>query len=197
MELILKTPAATLPLDWAAEVSGHLRVDTDEDERARVESVLIPAAASWAEGVTGRQLIRATWTLYLRGWPAHEYVELPRPPLISVTHVKYVDTAGVTQTLDASTYSVLAPSGDRCPAGRVYPAYGLSWPAVRDYPRAIEIEFVAGYGSTSSAVPALIRAGLLLIVGELFENREESIRGPVSPAQRSALSLLGGFLVNV
>src|SRR5512137_379977 len=111
MRLSLVTAPAALALDWVSEVKGHLRLITEE-ERDRVEQVLIPAATSWAETATGRALITQTWKLLLDGFPsglggwlggyvttgAASAITLPKPPLQSVTTVKYVDESGVLQT---------------------------------------------------------------------------------------------------
>jgi len=176
--LTLTTPAATLALDWGGEVKGHLRVDT-ETERARVESILIPSATQMAEAETGRQLITATWTLYLDSFPTSgTKIELPRPPLQSVSSIKYYDTQGTIQTWAAAgNYSVMAPVGPFAESGYIVPAYGITYPSTYGQPNSVEIAFVAGYGLTFASVPGAIRAALLLLVGEMFERREEAIVG--------------------
>jgi uncharacterized phiE125 gp8 family phage protein len=177
--LTLTTPAAALALDWEVEVKGHLRVDT-ADERTRVETVLIPAATQIAEGETERQLITATWTLYLDGFPTSgTKIELPKPPLQSVSSIKYYDTQGVLQTWAASNYSVVAPAGPRAPNGYIVPGYGITYPSTYGQPNDVVIEFVCGYGAAYGSVPAQIRAAMLLLVGEMFERREDAIAGTI------------------
>jgi uncharacterized phiE125 gp8 family phage protein len=59
------------------------------------------------------------------------------------------------------------------------PAYGQTWPSVRaDTYNAVEIQFTSGYG-TASAVPQAIRNGMLLLVANWFENREQAIVGTI------------------
>jgi len=178
MTLTLTTPAAALALDWVREVAGHLRLDTD-DERERVEDVLIPAATEMAQAETERQLINATWTLYLDAFPPDgDRIELPKPPLSSVTSIKYYDPAGTLQTWTAvGNYTVVAPSGPQAESGYIVPAFGIIYPPTQSVQDAVAIEFIAGYGATYASVPGAIRAAMLLLVGEQFERREEGIAG--------------------
>lgn len=171
------TPAASQPLDWLAEVKQHLRLDTEE-EQGRVMDVLVPAAAAWVESITGRALITQTWKLVGCGFP-REVITLPRPPLQQVTAVRYRDSAGVYQTLDPATYVVDAPAGEKALPGRMYPVYGGAWPTPRGDRDAVEIEFTCGYGDDASAVPGGLRSAMLILVGELFERREQSIVGTI------------------
>ena len=58
---------------------------------------LIQAATNAVQNDLGRCLIETTYTLYLDRWPGRE-IQLPYPPLISVSHIKYYGDA--TETLD-------------------------------------------------------------------------------------------------
>jgi uncharacterized phiE125 gp8 family phage protein len=58
--------------------------------------------------------------------------------------------------------------------GRIVLPYDGSWPSDTLYPvNPINIEYVAGYG-TSTNVPKTIKQAMKLIVGDLYENRENS-----------------------
>jgi uncharacterized phiE125 gp8 family phage protein len=197
MTLSLKTAPVALALDWVQEVKGHLRLDSDE-EQPRVASILIPAATQFAESETGRQLITATWTLYLDKFPCSgQRIELPKPPLKTVTSVKYYDTAGVLQTWAAAgNYGVQALAGPFADCGYISPAYAVIYPTTQSRADAVEIEFTSGYGDTFASVPPMIRAAMLLIVGEQFERREESITGTIiSRVPMAAHNLLWPFRV--
>lgn len=178
MHLTLTTAATALALDWTAEVRGHLRLDT-ENERARVESVLIPAATEFAQAETERQLIDATWTLYLDAFPPNgQTIVLPKPPLDSVTSIKYYDTGGTLQTWTAAgNYTEVKPSGPQAERGYIVPVYAVPYPVTQSVPDAVAIAFKAGYGPAYSDVPAMIRAAMLLLVAEQFERREDAIAG--------------------
>ena len=193
--LSLKTPPAGRALDWDT-VRGHLRLDS-VDEQARVMGVLVTAAEEWAESATGRQLITATWTLSLCDFPddSDDPIVLPKAPLQSVTSVKYYDGDGVQQTWASSNYDVIAPAGPKCAPGFIVPKPGAFYPTTYGEPREIEVEFVAGYGDAPEDVPAGLRAGLLLLVGDMFQHRESGVIGTiVAEAPLPARSLILPYL---
>lgn len=126
---------------------------------------LIQAAREYVEGYQNRALCTQTWELVLDDWPDDDYIEIPLPPLQSVTSIKYKDETGAETTWDGANYIVDPDSY----LGRVVLAYGLSWPTDDLYPAgAIRIRFVAGY----TDVPATTKAAMLLLIGHWYENRE-------------------------
>jgi hypothetical protein len=60
---------------------------------------------------------------------------------------------------------------------RVFPGFGNSqgpngyWPSVLYIPNAVQIHFTAGYGTDPSDVPANIRSAIMMMVGDMYENR--------------------------
>jgi uncharacterized phiE125 gp8 family phage protein len=196
MRLSLTTPATALALDWATEVKDHLRLN-DDTEQPRVESVLIPTAVAWAETETNRALITQVWTASLDEFPCG-ILELPKPPLSAIGSVKYIDQDGVQQTWSAAEYVVEKPAGAFCLPGRLWPAWGYSYPSARCQPNAVEIAFTCGYGAAFGDVPPLLRAAMLLIVGELFERRETAIAGTtITEVPLAARSLAKPFRVGL
>jgi uncharacterized phiE125 gp8 family phage protein len=166
--LALVTPPATLALTLAA-AKVHLRVTEDDEDRLIAD--LIAAAGQWFEEQTYRQLVTAVWDLVLDRLPAGDRpIRIPRAPLQAVASVKYYDAAGTQQTLAAGRYVVTTSEQP----GLVRCAQGLVWPIAADRPDAVTVRFTAGYGA-ESAVPQLIKAGLKLIVGQLYEHREELV----------------------
>jgi uncharacterized phiE125 gp8 family phage protein len=150
-----------------AQAKAHLRV-TVADEDAQVLAAIF-AAREHAETFTGRAFVTQTWELLLDAFPAGREIELPFPPLQSVTSVKYIDPDGAEQTFAAANYHVDAVSTP----GRVRLKPTAFWPSIADQPNAVTVRFVAGYGGTA-AVPFTIKAAILLVVGHLFEHREEN-----------------------
>lgn len=195
---------------------AHLRVDTNYDDV--LIQMYISAATALAEKELWRFLVTQTVRCRLDAFPrpamniasANWYgpqwgvspgpltvvqpngktgYEIDLPPLQTVDSIKYIDTAGVQQTLAPSAYKVVPGIPTR-----VVPAYGATWPDARNEPGAIEITFTGGYGS-ADAVPPPIKAWILLQVGAMFENREAE-----SVADRGSLitpkltdRLLGAF----
>ena len=95
---------------------------------------------------------------------------LPKPPLASVTSIKYTDEDAVEATFSSSNYLV---DTDTEP-GRVLLKNGVSWPAVTlKEAGAVRVRYVAGYGAAGSNVPQAIRQAILLVIGSLYENRED------------------------
>jgi len=151
-----------------ANAKTHCRV-TGSDDDTEI-TAYISAATDYVEAATGRQLVNGTYTLKLDTFPAEDYIELPRPPLSSVTSVKYYDTAGVQQTFSSDDYTVDTHSEP----GRVVLNYGESWPNTRTQHQAVEIVFVAGYGADDTSVPENLQTAIRLLVGDFFENREST-----------------------
>jgi uncharacterized phiE125 gp8 family phage protein len=162
------------------EARVHLRVETEAEDVLIVG--LIGAAREWAEVVTRRALVTTTYRLDLSEWPCDE-ITLPRPPLKTLTSVKYYDTANVLQTWAASNYQVSAPVGPWAPRAEIELAYGVIWPTT--YPRedAIQITFDAGYVD----FPKALKAALLILLTHLFEHRGDASQ-ELPPAARALLS---------
>lgn len=187
MGLKLVTPSTDeiISLD---EAKAHLRVDHVDDDD--LISSLINAVVSYVEGPRGylaRALADQTWDFYLNRFPARGWghlssseIEIPLPPLIEVVDIFYRDNGGDEQELDNSSYIVDSASE---PA-RISPASSASWPSICESTNAVRIRFRAGYLGTSSPqqflLPPAIRAALLLYIGTLYENREETIVGDVA-----------------
>lgn len=161
MSLKLITAPASEPIALA-EAKAHLRVDVSDDDA--LISALIVAARQGAEHITGRALMPQTWELALDGFKSEIYLQ--KPPLVSVTSVTYVDTAGVVQTLGSSAYIV----DDYSAPARMAPSYGSCWPTTRLQANAVTIRYDAGYAN-AAAVPQQIKQWMLLQVGAMYENR--------------------------
>ncbi|ADW69009.1 head-tail connector protein [Granulicella tundricola] len=189
----LTIPPVVEPVSLA-EAKAHLRVDfPDEDS---LIAGFISAAREMSEQKMQRAIFNQTYVLsldqfnygdwrstipmarrnplnYTALWEATA-LRLPMPRLVSVTSITYVDTFGVTQTLDPSLYSVDKSSQ---PA-RIVPAPSGSWPTSDYYmPGSVKVTFVAGsYGDgiQVNTCPASIKAAILLVLGHLYENREAS-----------------------
>ena len=154
------------------EAKSHLRVDiTDDDSYI---TALIQAVREHAEPFLGRALITQTWDLFINNFPpSGSWLEIPFPPLQSVTTIKYIDENGTQQTLSSSIYTV----DTNAEMGRVFLAYDQVWPTVRPILNAIEIRFVAGYGANAEDIPESIRQGMKMLLGHLYENRETTKSG--------------------
>jgi len=171
MSLELVT-APSVEIMTTATAKAHLRVDSLDDDTLITD--LIVAARLWIESELGRQLITASWRLYLDIWPEDGVIRLPKPPLQSVTSISYLDADGVEQVLSSSIYTVDKYS---IPA-RIQPAYGEDWPAAREAVNSIKVLFSSGYGSTAASVPMPILKAAKLLIAHLYEHREDVLVTP-------------------
>lgn len=164
------------------EAKLHLRVDVTDDDT--LITALITAAREFAEHYTGLALSVQTLEMSLNGFPSDNdsCIELDMPPVASITSVKYTDVAGVEQTISSAAY-VLSLYGD---SRRLSPANGYYWPSTQDVSDSVRIRYIAGY----AAIPKAVKAALLLLVGHLYANRENSSTFKVEEIPLGARSLL-------
>jgi uncharacterized phiE125 gp8 family phage protein len=190
VSLVTITPPASEPVTLA-EAMLHLRVDPPASgphpEAALIET-LIAAARAHVETETNRVLITQTLEARWDAW--RDVLDLPRSPVQSVTSVTYVDEAGATQTLAGSAYRADVAGM----VARVTPAFDTAWPAARAVTGAVAVRFVAGYG-VASAVPAPLKASMLLLIGHLYENRTAATERALTEAPLAVSSLLAGYRV--
>ena len=163
MSLALVTPPAAEPVTLA-EAKAHLKVDTTADDT--LITSLVTAARARAEWHTGRAFVTQSWTLWLDAWPESGLIEIPLPPLQSVTQVKTYALDDTPSVLGPSVYHVDGASAPARLAGKIDFAPPANLRAVN----AVEITFTAGYVA-ASAVPWPIKQAILQIVADLYANR--------------------------
>lgn len=195
------------PID-RADVKVHLRVGADITADDTLIDGYIAAARAWVTAESWRALMPTEYELTLDSFPAGREMELPYPPLQSVTWVKYTTAAGVLTTFDSANYVTDPYSAP----GRLRLVANASWPT-GDFRAAgaVAVRYIAGsvaallVGASSApdiaaaraAVPAPLKSALLLLVGHLYENREAvtvgaGVSGAVLPLGVSALIKMGG-----
>lgn len=165
--ITLTTAPASGDLSNGDIVSAEAKEDT-------YLNTLITAARQHVEEITWRALINQTWDLKLSSFS--NPIKIPRPPLQSVTHLKYYDTSSVQQTLATTVYELDTASEP----GFVRLKYNQTWPTCRGHDDDIEIRFVAGYGSAAANVPRAIRHAIQLWAAQLYEHREPVITGTIA-----------------
>jgi uncharacterized phiE125 gp8 family phage protein len=162
------TDAASEPITLT-EAKDQLR-ETGSSEDTYINT-LIKTARQFAEEKTGRGLLAQTWkaTLDNGSLPTDSIIELPRPPLQSVTEITYVDSDGATQTLSTDNYTIDTLSEP----GRIM---FEDMPNIKSTINALTVEYVAGY-SDASEVPAGIKQAILILVEHWFDFREAVVAG--------------------
>lgn len=172
MPEFLVTPPTALAVSLD-DVKLALRV-THNLEDTHIES-LIKAATKFLEDRLGQQFITATWRLILDEFD--DEIRLPRPPLITVSSITYVDSGGTTQTLDAADYQI---NSSRMPA-LISPARLSFWPASdSDTYNAVQVNYTAGYGATEASVPDTIKQAIKMLVSHWYQVREPVAIGTIS-----------------
>ena len=122
----------------------------------------------WVQGITrklehavGQRFMDQTWEVRLSAFPdGGEPIELPHPAK-EVLSAKYVDPAGVDQTLPAAAFQLSL--GEY--ASALIPARGATWAAAGSGVDLV-ITVICGYGDTPDATPETAR---LYILGKLVE----------------------------
>lgn len=178
MSIIVIDPPEDLVVSLE-EAKVHLRVDHDDDDDY-IEALIAAATATidGPDGWLGRALVEQTLE-----WQGNQFcgdVTLGYPPLINIVSVKYIDTDGVEQIVPSDQYRLVGSTS----RPRLALAYGAAWPAVRSEDEAVKVRYSAGWpveteGEGDDAVttwtgPAPIRHAVLMMVSELYENREAS-----------------------
>jgi uncharacterized phiE125 gp8 family phage protein len=206
MALRLVTPPTVEPVS-VQEAKLHLRLITDITDISNTAEdnligVLISAAREYAENVCRRAFVTQSYLLTLDAFPLYSYsgtysgyvpveqqrgfgiarnysvrfnggkITLPFPRLVSVDSVQFIDASGALQTLSPTAYVVDAETEP----GALVPAPAMYWPTVQNTVNAVRISYTAGYGA-AAAVPAGIKAWMLLRIGALYENREDVLVG--------------------
>lgn len=155
-----------------AQAKTHCNVSHSDDDI--LFSALVSAAREACEDETGRCFTWSTYELRLDAFPKE--IRLPRPPLIRVNSIRYVDEDGVTQTLGSDNWQL----DDSSEPARIRPAYEMSWPATRRQMNAVTVSYVSGYpideaGSPADYavnVPPTIIQAIKITIAHLYVNRE-------------------------
>lgn len=186
MSVVVVTPPAS-PLIDLDLVKKHLRVETDDDDA--LIDLYLQAAVSHLDGPggwLGRALGEQTLEFRTHCFP-YGGLALPFPPLIELMSVVYLNSDGVETTGYVESYTLAG--------GHLRPVYGATWPSTRLEADAVRITYKAGY--PADQLPGAIQAALLLMVGDLYDNRSSVTDGPIAsvPMSTTVESLLGPYRV--
>lgn len=151
------------------------KVDTDADDV--VIDDLITSARSAVEEKLDRSLISQTWDYFLDGFPgADSPICLPRPPVISISSVKYTPNGGSVQTMSAADYyaDLTYDVRGRPRKAEIWLGLGKTWPGdVLRVANGVEVRYIAGYGTTEAAIPGHILLGLKQLIAYWYDHRSE------------------------
>ena len=170
---------------------------------------LITMATEEVEVITEHQLQDATSVQFFDGWPGgvygtsyggyyNRFITLMRPPLQSVTSVKFIDFDDVEQTVDPANYTVKINNEAR---GLIQFDVDFTLPILsRNVVDSVFVEFVSGYESWpgKSGVPVSIKTAIKYFINEIYQHRmyqqEGSITGQLMQNEY-AMKLLRAYMV--
>ena len=178
------TAPASEPIS-TADAKTYLNVSTSLHDALIAN--LVSASRILYENVTGTAVIAQTVTQTWDLTPDCGEFELSVGPVTAVV-MSYKDSNGTYQTWSSSNYTLdtisLLP--------RVAKISTASWPSTGDFVNRWKAEITAGYAS-AAAVPEDIISAILLMVGFLYENREDIPLGDTSnPKIRSFAAVAFG-----
>lgn len=169
----------------AADVAEYIRVDDLAEDQLLLDG-MITAARQYLEQYLSRPIATQTLEEALTGWADPIVLD---SSLQSVTSIKYLDLNGIEQTLASNQYLVDTYSE---PA-QITPAYNVEYPELYAVPNNVKIRYVAGYTSGGSPdlnpMPKPLRFAMMLIIGDLYANREAGGDKPyqINPTVESLL----------
>ena len=205
--VIVSPVAEPLTLEECRE---HLRVveyevdDSDSDSYgAHPDDTLImamqAAAREYVENFTGLSLTTRTLEIAMDAFPTEAEdgstaVVLPMGPVQSVVSISIGEPSSDTDEADfnisAADYVVDLYRNPQ----RVSPV--SSWPSVTTATNAIKVQYVAGYAVPSDGtdfgrpLPSALRYALLLVLGHLYEHREDNAETALSTIPLGAEALM-------
>ena len=153
-----------------AEVQQHLRLGTlDTAEQAELD-LMVSAATEYAEAFCNRGFQSGTKTEQYDEFPSSDATALVLfADAQSVSSVTYYDTENTEQSYGTTR---LINRGGR---SYIYPSFGADWPVdSNNKPYNITVTFA---DVDAAAVPSSVKSAILLLVGDMYENRENSVTG--------------------
>lgn len=182
MALVMRTAPVSEPVT-VEEAKAYLRIDGSSEDT--LISSLILTSRLHIEAALGLALMTQEWSLVLDGWPASGVVRLPLRPIQAVSEVRVLDADGSPSVVDTQSYVV-----DTAGTPPRLIATEAGWPKPGRAANGIEIDFKAGYGTSSADVPEPIRKALLLLVAHWYEHRDPIEIGAQSAAIPADVSRL-------
>lgn len=179
------TTEATVDPVSTQEMRDFARLDDSID--TNFLNSFIKAATILCEEYTGRAFINRSLRLSIDGVEDvdetltegfseapfqiyfNNYLTLPKPPLVSVTSIKYFDDDDTESTWSSTNYYV---DSDSQPA-RILLRTGGAWPTSLRKANGLQVNYTAGYGDSRADVPEAIRVAIMQAALNMYEHRGE------------------------
>lgn len=171
------TPAE--PVIDLVTLKTHLRVDHAFDDS--IISAYLAAAMAYAQHYTGAAIGEQEVEVALDGFPDGA-ISLPLAPASSIVSIIYVDEEATEETLPGSSYAL----DNYGMSHWAMSAAGSSWPATYEAANVVRVRYMAG----SSLVDPAVKSAIMLLVGHLYENRQEATEKKLSSVPLGVNALL-------
>jgi len=136
------------------KLNSRIEIDADDD----LLTSLIQTSREFCEQYQNKAYATQTITAKMDSFCSSE-IELPCPPLVSVTSIKYYDISGVEQTVSTTVYDIDTTSEP----GKIFLKYNQTWPSdCRGHHNDVTIVYIAGYSVSSESMVAntdIVKAG--------------------------------------
>lgn len=152
----------------------HLKVDSTVEDGYITD--LIAAAIEDAENYIGANINEAKYQLKSNAF--NNGYEFKQSPIQEITQVAYRDKAGANQTLQDTDYELLPV--DKLISKINYTIANLP-EVLENSNQAVTIDITVGYAD--GKVPKGVQSAVLLILADLYENRQDKIRKLPTRAQ--------------
>lgn len=151
------------------QVKLHLKVEEDADDTL-IENLIV-AVREKTENYLNRKLVSQTIHQYFDSFDS--FLKLSVAPVIEVLNIEYATETEDNKVLTADQFQL----DDILEPCKIYPSAGGSFPEIKaGVINPIRVAYNAGYGTTADAIPKSIQLGMLLMCGDFYENRNDSVR---------------------
>lgn len=155
-----------------AELKEFARIDHDYEDT--LLSGFIVAARKMVEKYLSKKLIEQTIRVTMDEWNSR-IIELPYPPLISVTGVYYVYEDDTTEEISSDNYYV---DTNTFPGRICFKETGdIPINTDREY-GGYRIDYKAGYGQVACDVPDDIKTAIMIWATDIYEGRADVKMAP-------------------
>lgn len=169
----ITVPATVEPVSLA-EARTHLRIipfgsPLEHPDDTFIQNCIV-IAREFCEQYIERALAQQTIEMALDDFPVQS-IALPLAPTTSITSIKYFDIDDVEQTVLTSVYGL----DDYSEPNWIILKANQQWPLSNKGANNVKVLMDVGY--LPANVPAPIKAAMLLIIGNLYENRQQDVLG--------------------
>ena len=140
--------------------------------------IYISAAREWAELDTGCSLAQRQLPMAIDAFPTNgDGIPLPVAPVLSILSITYLNTLGIEVEVPNVDYELDIFASPR----EIVLTPNSEWPSdVGDFNNPIRITYMTGYSSPEESpqdapMPRSVKAAILLVVGHLYDHRNENV----------------------